>query len=165
MAHRWLEGSESANWDLAVIYYGQLGTAFTCDKCMHIELGYGAKWKLVYQFTQSGPFADHYVHRYTQVTLGAGPWLLEICLEQSATACNIMVHIDHSALAAPNSCTHYLRHSSHQIMPQQATLVNILWGLHRKVGCKRCFALLDGCMIGCMPKHAPANVSTGNSQT
>lgn len=36
---------------------------------MHIELGYGAKWKLVYQFTQSGPFAEHYIHRYTQVSV------------------------------------------------------------------------------------------------
>ncbi len=35
---------------------------------MHIELGSGAKWKLIYQFTQSGAFAEHYVHRYTQVT-------------------------------------------------------------------------------------------------
>jgi len=34
---------------------------------MHIELGSGAKWKLIYQFTQSGAFAEHYVHRYTQV--------------------------------------------------------------------------------------------------
>lgn len=65
---RWLEGSESANWDLAVIYYGRLGRSFTCDKCMHVELGQGAKWILVYQFTQSGAFAEHYVNRYTQVS-------------------------------------------------------------------------------------------------
>ena len=64
---RWLEGSENANWDLAVIYYGKLGTAFTCKKCMHIELGQGAKWKLIYQFTQSGAFAEHYAQRYSQV--------------------------------------------------------------------------------------------------
>lgn len=49
------------------MYYGALGAAFTCERCMHIELGHGAKWKLVYQFTQSGPFAAHYVNRYTQV--------------------------------------------------------------------------------------------------
>ncbi|KAL0046279.1 hypothetical protein WJX82_007868 [Trebouxia sp. C0006] len=64
---RWLDDSASANWDLAVIYYGKLKSAFTCEKCMHIELGSGAKWKLIYQFTQSGAFAEHYVHRYTQV--------------------------------------------------------------------------------------------------
>ncbi|KAL3156462.1 hypothetical protein ABBQ38_000767 [Trebouxia sp. C0009 RCD-2024] len=64
---KWLKGSETANWDLAVIYYGNKGTAFTCEQCLHIELGYGAKWTLIYQFTQSGAFADYYVHRYSQV--------------------------------------------------------------------------------------------------
>ena len=69
---RWLEDSASANWDLAVIYYGKQKSAFKCDKCMHVELGSGAKWKLIYQFTQSGAFADHYVHRYTQVSSSLG---------------------------------------------------------------------------------------------
>lgn len=36
---------------------------------MHIELGQGAKWQLVYQFTQSGAFAEQYINRYSQVGL------------------------------------------------------------------------------------------------
>ena len=36
---------------------------------MHVELGYGAKWKLIYQFTQSGAFQQHYVDRYTQASV------------------------------------------------------------------------------------------------
>ena len=69
---RWLDDADDANWDLAVIYYGKFSHNFTCAKCMHIEMGKGAKWKLVYQFTQSGAFAEHYAYRYTQVDVSAG---------------------------------------------------------------------------------------------
>ena len=86
---RWLEGAETANWDLAVIYYGELGAAFICDKCMHIELGYGAKWKLVYQFTQSGPFAKSYVNRYTQVLLFS-PCSAPVPIISTVTSCYII---------------------------------------------------------------------------
>ena len=57
---------------------------------MHVEMGKGAKWTLVYQFTQSGAFAEHYAHRYTQASAWAGSGMLtcfllflQICIDAS----------------------------------------------------------------------------------
>ena len=56
---------------------------------MHIELGYGAKWKLVYQFTQSGPFKEHYIHRYTQVNSASFTSLAALQSNSTVTSCTL----------------------------------------------------------------------------
>jgi hypothetical protein len=62
----WLEDFHLANWDIAVIYYGNK-TNFTCPECIHVEYNKGAKWRVVYQFTQGADFQEHYSTQYQQV--------------------------------------------------------------------------------------------------
>ena len=57
---------QDANWDLAVIYSGN-NTSFSCPDCVHVELNKGAKWLLVYSFTQSTAWQNEYQHRYNMV--------------------------------------------------------------------------------------------------
>ncbi|KAL3156458.1 hypothetical protein ABBQ38_000763 [Trebouxia sp. C0009 RCD-2024] len=110
MHTRWLEDADDANWDLAVIYYGSLPHKFTCAKCMHVELGKGAKWKLVYQFTQSGAFAEHYMHRYTQV------YVPDDDIIQLAASINELFNIQETyglELAQPSLCSSVESHTIH----------------------------------------------------
>lgn len=61
-----MESFQDASWDLAVIYTGNQ-TQFTCHDCVHIELNKGAKWLLVYGFTQSVAWQTDYQYRYQTV--------------------------------------------------------------------------------------------------
>ena len=61
-----MESFQTATWDLAVIYTGNQ-TQFTCPDCVHVELSKGAKWLLLYGFTQSVAWRTDYQHRYHTV--------------------------------------------------------------------------------------------------
>ena len=61
-----MESFQEASWDLAVIYTGNQ-TQFTCPDCVHVELNKGAKWLLVYGFTQSVAWNTDYQYRYQTV--------------------------------------------------------------------------------------------------
>ena len=61
-----MDSFQEANWDLAVVYTGNQ-TQFVCPDCVHIELNQGAKWLLVYTFTQSAAWQTNYQHRYQTV--------------------------------------------------------------------------------------------------
>lgn len=61
-----MELFQEASWDLAVIYTGNQ-TQFNCPNCVHVELNKGAKWLLVYGFTQSAAWHTDYQHRYQTV--------------------------------------------------------------------------------------------------
>ena len=61
-----MDSFHEADWDLAVIYTGNQ-TQFACPDCLHVELNQGAKWLLVYTFTQSNAWQTNYQHRYQTV--------------------------------------------------------------------------------------------------
>ncbi|KAL3132160.1 hypothetical protein ABBQ32_008768 [Trebouxia sp. C0010 RCD-2024] len=77
---------------------------------MHIEMGKGAKWKLVYQFTQSGAFAEHYAYRYTQV------YVPDDDIVQLAVSINEMFNVQEMyglELAQPSLCSSVESHTIH----------------------------------------------------
>ncbi|KAL3132101.1 hypothetical protein ABBQ32_008710 [Trebouxia sp. C0010 RCD-2024] len=77
---------------------------------MHVEMGQGAKWKLVYQFTQSGAFAEHYAHRYTQV------YVPDDDIIQLAVSISDMFNIQETyglELAQPALCSNVESHTIH----------------------------------------------------
>ena len=51
----WLESALTAgrNWDLVLLYFGDEGDSFTCDECVAIFHGRGAKWRLLSTFLNS----------------------------------------------------------------------------------------------------------------
>ena len=62
----WLDGFESANWDLAVIIGGFQG--FECAQCVHLEQAQGSKWQKVLQFLTKPAFEQCYGPHYKQVS-------------------------------------------------------------------------------------------------
>ena len=62
-----MEGFQNASWDIACIYTGRKSTNFSCPACVHVEHNQGAKWQLVYSFTQSTAWKDTYQHHYQTV--------------------------------------------------------------------------------------------------
>ena len=64
---RWMEGFNNTTWDIACIYAGRYISRFSCPDCVHVEFNQGAKWQLVYSFTQSAAWKDSYQHHYQTV--------------------------------------------------------------------------------------------------
>lgn len=62
-----MESFQNASWDIACIYTGRKPTNFSCPACVHVEHNQGAKWQLVYSFTQSTAWKDTYQHHYQTV--------------------------------------------------------------------------------------------------
>ena len=63
-----MDSFQNASWDIACIYTGSQPN-FTCPACVHVERNQGAKWQLVYSFTQSTAWKDTYQHPYQTVNI------------------------------------------------------------------------------------------------
>ena len=61
-----MDSFQQAYWDIALVYTGKQ-TQFVCLDCLHIEFNQGAKWLLVYSFTQSIAWQTTYQHKYQTV--------------------------------------------------------------------------------------------------
>ena len=110
---------QDANWDLAVVYIGN-HTDFLCPDCVHVEFNKGAKWVLVYGFTQSTAWAENYQHRYQMVYVPD-----DDILQTTATINSVFnIHKQHDLLISqPVLCSWMESHSAPWDMVKRPTSV------------------------------------------
>ncbi len=116
---RWMTNFAHANWDLAVIYSGNQ-TQFSCPDCVHVELNKGAKWLLVYSFTQSTAWQNEYQHRYQMVYVPD-----DDILQTTATVNRVFdIHAQYSLLISqPALCSWLESHTASWDMVKWPTTV------------------------------------------
>ncbi len=116
---RWMAGSQDANWDLAIIYSGNK-TQYTCPDCVHVETNKGAKWLLIYGFTQSTAWQNEYQHRYSLVYVPD-----DDILQTTATINSVFnIHAQHGLLLSqPVLCSWLESHTASWDMIKGPTTV------------------------------------------
>ncbi|DBB15097.1 TPA: hypothetical protein ACH3X3_004108 [Trebouxia sp. C0006] len=119
MHPRWMADFEDANWDLAIIYSGNQ-TQYACPQCVHLEVNKGAKWLLVYGFTQSTAWQNEYQHRYSMVYVPD-----DDILQTTATINRVFnIHAQHGLLLSqPVLCSWLESHTASWDMVKGPTTV------------------------------------------
>ena len=114
-----MAGFQDANWDLAVIYSGNQ-TQYACPDCVHVEINKGAKWLLVYGFTQSTAWQNEYQHRYNMVYVPD-----DDILQTTATINRVFdIHAQHGLLLSqPVLCSWLESHTASWDMVKGPTTV------------------------------------------
>lgn len=110
---------QDAKWDLAIIYSGNQ-TQYACPDCVHVEINKGAKWLLVYGFTQSTAWQNEYQHRYNLVYIPD-----DDILQTTATIDSVFnIHTQHDLLLSqPVLCSWLESHTASWDMVKGPTTV------------------------------------------